>query len=92
MITFSTKAELARAIASLESRAAAAERAGLPRTAQSWRDTIANLRERGSIRRPPLCEDCGKNRSDPPSKLCPGCEAYREHTGYLQANECHTER
>lgn len=30
-------------------------------------------------RYPMLCEDCGKNYADPPSKLCPGCEAYREH-------------
>jgi ribosomal protein L32 len=25
------------------------------------------------------CEECGKNYADPPSRLCPGCEAYREH-------------
>lgn len=25
------------------------------------------------------CEECGKYRADPPSKLCPGCQAYREH-------------
>lgn len=31
-------------------------------------------------KRPPMCEDCGKDRSDPPSKLCPGCQAYKEHT------------
>ena len=30
-----------------------------------------------------LCADCGKNWADYPSKLCPGCEAYREHTGAL---------
>ena len=29
---------------------------------------------------PPICEDCGKYPSDPPSKLCPGCEAYKDHT------------
>lgn len=29
------------------------------------------------------CVDCGKNWADYPSKLCPGCEAYREHTGAL---------
>ena len=28
---------------------------------------------------PPLCEQCGKNPSDPPSKFCPGCDAYLEH-------------
>ena len=30
---------------------------------------------------PPLCDECGVNRADPPSNVCPGCEAYREHTG-----------
>jgi rubrerythrin len=30
-------------------------------------------------RRAPKCEDCGINPADPPSKLCPGCEAFREH-------------
>ena len=24
---------------------------------------------------PQLCESCGKNFADPPSKLCPGCQA-----------------
>lgn len=28
---------------------------------------------------PPLCESCGQYRSDPPSRLCPGCEAYQDH-------------
>jgi hypothetical protein len=26
-----------------------------------------------------LCEECHKFRADPPSKLCPACEAYSEH-------------
>jgi hypothetical protein len=26
------------------------------------------------------CADCDVNLADPPSKLCPGCQAYREHT------------
>ena len=30
-----------------------------------------------------LCEDCHKFTRDPPSHLCPGCEAYREHTGAI---------
>jgi hypothetical protein len=30
-------------------------------------------------RRPKLCDDCGKNLADYPSRLCPGCEAYLEH-------------
>jgi hypothetical protein len=30
-------------------------------------------------KRPPKCEACGVNHSDPPSKLCPGCQAYEEH-------------
>lgn len=28
-----------------------------------------------------VCKECGKYPADPPSKLCPGCEAYREHSG-----------
>ncbi len=27
------------------------------------------------------CDDCGEEPADLPSKLCPGCAAYREHTG-----------
>ena len=27
------------------------------------------------------CVECGTNFADYPSKLCPGCEAYRAHTG-----------
>jgi len=27
----------------------------------------------------PLCDSCGKNSADLPSRLCPGCQAYREH-------------
>lgn len=30
-----------------------------------------------------VCEACGKNAADPPSKLCPGCEAYKDHTGEI---------
>lgn len=26
-----------------------------------------------------LCEECERYYADPPSRLCPGCEAYREH-------------
>ncbi len=26
-----------------------------------------------------LCVECGEYPSDPPSKLCPACEAYQEH-------------
>lgn len=28
---------------------------------------------------PKMCVECGKYPADPPSKLCPGCEAYKEH-------------
>lgn len=33
------------------------------------------------LQKPPKCLECGVNRADPPSRLCPGCEAYREHKG-----------
>lgn len=28
-----------------------------------------------------LCDDCLENSADLPSRLCPGCDAYRDHTG-----------
>lgn len=28
---------------------------------------------------PPRCEGCDKDYADPPSRLCPGCQAYRDH-------------
>ena len=28
---------------------------------------------------PRACAECGINPSDPPSSLCPACEAYQEH-------------
>ena len=30
-----------------------------------------------------LCEECGIYPADLPSKLCAGCDAYREHTGAI---------
>lgn len=30
-----------------------------------------------------LCEECGIHYADPPKKICVGCDAYREHTGYF---------
>lgn len=30
-------------------------------------------------RRPVKCEGCETNYADFPSKLCPGCQAYKEH-------------
>jgi hypothetical protein len=35
--------------------------------------------KQGNRKLPPICEGCGKDRADPPSKLCHGCQAYREH-------------
>ena len=29
---------------------------------------------------PQRCAECAVNYADPPSPLCPGCEAYRDHT------------
>lgn len=29
-----------------------------------------------------ICSECGKNPADLPSRLCTGCEAYREHTAH----------
>ena len=33
--------------------------------------------------RPKRCDECGTNWADHPSRLCPGCNAYREHTGAI---------
>ena len=33
-----------------------------------------------SLIKPKLCSDCGLYPADLPSHICPGCEAYREHT------------
>lgn len=44
------------------------------------------LAERYAARSPALaraktCEECGIYLADPPSRICPGCEAYRDHAG-----------
>jgi hypothetical protein len=74
---------LERVVAQLLAKAATADKCGLKKTAQFWRDAVINLRLQQQSRRrarlPPLCDACGRNRSDPPSKLCPGCEAYMAH-------------
>ena len=28
-----------------------------------------------------MCDSCGQNYADYSSRLCPGCQAYREHQG-----------
>jgi hypothetical protein len=28
---------------------------------------------------PEQCSECGINTADPPSSLCPGCQAYKDH-------------
>lgn len=38
-----------------------------------------NLNIASYLKLPPYCIMCNTNRSDPPSKLCPGCQAYKEH-------------
>lgn len=42
-------------------------------------DRLALQKELRAFSKPPLCEECARYRADPPSRLCPGCEAYREH-------------
>ena len=29
------------------------------------------------------CEDCGQNYVEEKGEICPGCDAYREHTGHF---------
>ena len=50
---------------------------------EEWRDVEDGERGMNKApppRKPPICEDCGIYPSDPPSKLCPGCQAYKDHT------------
>lgn len=28
---------------------------------------------------PRMCEECGQNLADPPSLICVGCDAYKDH-------------
>jgi hypothetical protein len=37
------------------------------------------LQDRKRSQKPMLCDGCLDNYADPPSNLCPGCQAYREH-------------
>jgi Holliday junction resolvase len=43
-----------------------------------WARIIETMQPRQPAK-PAICEGCGASRADPPSKLCPGCQAYREH-------------
>ena len=38
------------------------------------------MRPKRDEMRPRKCSECGKYPADVPSDLCPGCDAYREHT------------
>jgi hypothetical protein len=42
-------------------------------------DGYVDPRPRERFRKPPMCTGCGVHRADPPSELCVGCEAYKEH-------------
>lgn len=44
-------------------------------------DRSKDLAEERKIneRQPKKCEECGFYLADPPSRLCPACEAYQEH-------------
>jgi hypothetical protein len=41
------------------------------------------MKKKKPLRKPPLCKECGKYPADSPSKICAGCQAYREHTGHF---------
>jgi hypothetical protein len=43
------------------------------------RELRARAARTGKDGGPVMCEECGIYPADQPSKLCPGCEAYREH-------------
>lgn len=42
---------------------------------RGWKQAVKAAEKR----RPPMCEECGVYRSDPPSKIYVGCQAYKEH-------------
>lgn len=44
---------------------------------QAINRSMAAIREEMARRK--RCEGCGVNWADPPSKLCSGCQAYRDH-------------
>lgn len=56
----------------------AAERDALPQPGEG--DMPEQQRR---IKHAKRCIDCLTNWADPPSKLCPGCQAYRDHTGAI---------
>jgi len=42
-------------------------------------EMLRKIRAEKGVGRPPKCIECDKNIADYPSRLCPGCEAYKEH-------------
>lgn len=46
---------------------------------ETYRKRYHKPAEQRPVVKPPICDECGENYADPPSKLCPGCQAYREH-------------
>jgi hypothetical protein len=52
---------------------------GTRRTPPRPRDTRRTAMPTKPPKLPPKCMSCGANRSDPPSRLCLGCQAYAEH-------------
>lgn len=46
---------------------------------QGWKRDIILGRTHEQSTQPKKCEECDVNYADPPSKLCPGCQAYRDH-------------
>jgi hypothetical protein len=49
---------------------------------QQFAETAAERNARLARKRPKRCAECDKEWADPPSRLCPGCQAYRDHTGH----------
>lgn len=44
---------------------------------------LSKTAKKARERHRPVCDDCGVYPADSPGALCPGCEAYREHTGQI---------
>lgn len=46
---------------------------------EGHRDWCPVCAQKVVVLKPDLCEECLQYPADPPSKLCTGCQAYKEH-------------
>lgn len=51
-----------------------------PEVVEAFRSENAKRVEKFLKKEDGMCAECGQYKADPPSDVCPGCEAYRDHT------------